>query len=115
MGVGRCAAPGIGPAAVIPAGMAGVDGPDRLGATADPADEGTMVKAIEHFVYRAHSLDKVEMLSRILQAFLYRRGPAVEVVRQPLVHPELLFRNLQRQPPDRSVVTGGRSRVQAVL
>ncbi len=35
---------------------------------ADPADEGTMVKAIEHFVYRAHSLDKVEMLSRILQA-----------------------------------------------
>src|SRR6185437_10231407 len=35
---------------------------------ADPADEGTMVKAIEHFVYRAHSLDKVEMLARILQA-----------------------------------------------
>jgi superfamily II DNA/RNA helicase len=35
---------------------------------ADPADEGTMVKAIKHFVYRAHSLDKVEMLSRILQA-----------------------------------------------
>lgn len=35
---------------------------------ADPADPGTTVKAIAQFVYRAHSLDKVEMLSRILQA-----------------------------------------------
>ncbi len=35
---------------------------------ADPADPGTTVKAIEQFVYRAHSLDKVELLSRILQA-----------------------------------------------
>ncbi|HEV2342815.1 MAG TPA: DEAD/DEAH box helicase [Actinocrinis sp.] len=35
---------------------------------ADPADPGTTVKAIEQFVFRAHSLDKVEMLSRILQA-----------------------------------------------
>ncbi|MDO5627409.1 MAG: DEAD/DEAH box helicase, partial [Mobilicoccus sp.] len=31
-------------------------------------DEGQTVKAIEQFVYRAHAMDKVEMLARILQA-----------------------------------------------
>ena len=31
-------------------------------------DEGSTVQAIEQFVYRAHAMDKVEMLSRILQA-----------------------------------------------
>jgi superfamily II DNA/RNA helicase len=35
---------------------------------ADPADPGVTLKNIAQFVYRAHSLDKVEMLSRILQA-----------------------------------------------
>jgi len=35
---------------------------------ADPADPGATVKAIAQFIYRAHSLDKIEMLSRILQA-----------------------------------------------
>jgi superfamily II DNA/RNA helicase len=35
---------------------------------ADPHDAGTTVRAITQFVYRAHSLDKVEMLARILQA-----------------------------------------------
>ncbi|MBS2963663.1 DEAD/DEAH box helicase [Actinocrinis puniceicyclus] len=35
---------------------------------ADPADLGATVKNIAQFVYRAHSLDKVEMLARILQA-----------------------------------------------
>jgi superfamily II DNA/RNA helicase len=35
---------------------------------ADPHDAGTTVRAITQFVYRAHSLDKVEMLTRILQA-----------------------------------------------
>ncbi len=35
---------------------------------ADPEDPGATVKNIAQFVYRAHSLDKVEMLSRILQA-----------------------------------------------
>jgi len=35
---------------------------------ADPHDAGTTVRSITQFVYRAHSLDKVEMLSRILQA-----------------------------------------------
>ena len=31
-------------------------------------DEGATVKAIEQFVYRAHAMDKVELLSRVLQA-----------------------------------------------
>ena len=31
-------------------------------------DEGATVQAIEQFAYRAHSLDKVEMIARILQA-----------------------------------------------
>jgi len=35
---------------------------------ADPDDTGATVKATVQFVYRAHALDKVEMLARILQA-----------------------------------------------
>ena len=35
---------------------------------ADPDDSGATVKAIAQFVYRAHALDKVEMLSRLLQS-----------------------------------------------
>jgi superfamily II DNA/RNA helicase len=35
---------------------------------ADPDDTGATVKATAQFVYRAHALDKVEMLARILQA-----------------------------------------------
>ena len=35
---------------------------------ADPDDSGATVKAIKQVVYRAHALDKVEMLARILQA-----------------------------------------------
>ena len=35
---------------------------------ADPDDTGATVKATIQFVYRAHAMDKVEMLSRILQA-----------------------------------------------
>ncbi len=35
---------------------------------ADPDDDGATVKAIAQFVYRAHALDKVEVLARILQA-----------------------------------------------
>src|SRR5690606_6003832 len=31
-------------------------------------DEGHTVAAVEQFVYRAHAMDKVEMLARILQA-----------------------------------------------
>ena len=35
---------------------------------ADPDDDGATVKATAQFVYRAHALDKVEVLARILQA-----------------------------------------------
>ncbi|GEK22307.1 DNA helicase [Cellulomonas xylanilytica] len=35
---------------------------------ADPDDDGQTVKNIKQVVYRAHALDKVEMLARILQA-----------------------------------------------
>jgi len=35
---------------------------------ADPDDTGAVVKAVSQFVYRAHNLDKVEMLARLLQA-----------------------------------------------
>lgn len=34
----------------------------------DPDDSGATVKAITQFVYRAHSLDKIEVLARILQS-----------------------------------------------
>jgi superfamily II DNA/RNA helicase len=35
---------------------------------ADPDDTGATVKAVKQVVYRAHALDKVEMVARILQA-----------------------------------------------
>ncbi|HET6636510.1 MAG TPA: DEAD/DEAH box helicase, partial [Streptomyces sp.] len=35
---------------------------------ADPDDTGATVKATAQFVYRAHALDKVEMIARLLQA-----------------------------------------------
>ena len=34
----------------------------------DPDDDGQTVKAVEQHVFRAHAMDKVEMLARILQA-----------------------------------------------
>jgi superfamily II DNA/RNA helicase len=34
----------------------------------DPADDGATVKDIKQFVYRAHALDKIEILARLLQA-----------------------------------------------
>lgn len=42
----------------------------------DPDDDGVTLKAITQRVYRAHALDKVEMLSRILQA----RGRGLTIV-----------------------------------
>ena len=43
---------------------------------ADPDDEGQTVKNITQVVYRAHSLDKMELLARILQA----RGRGLTIV-----------------------------------
>jgi superfamily II DNA/RNA helicase len=34
----------------------------------DPTDAGATLKAIKQFVYRAHAMDKVEMVARLLQA-----------------------------------------------
>jgi superfamily II DNA/RNA helicase len=34
----------------------------------DPTDSGATLKAIKQFVYRAHAMDKVEMVARLLQA-----------------------------------------------
>ena len=42
--------------------------PTHIRAMGDDPDHAQMVKAIEQFVYRAHAMDKVEMISRILQA-----------------------------------------------
>ena len=35
---------------------------------ADPDDTGATVKAVKQFAYRAHALDKIEMIARILQS-----------------------------------------------
>ena len=42
----------------------------------DPDDDGATLKAIKQVVYRAHALDKVEMLARLLQA----RGRGLTIV-----------------------------------
>ncbi len=42
--------------------------PTHIRAMGDDTENAHTVKAIEQFVYRAHALDKVEMLTRILQA-----------------------------------------------
>ncbi len=42
--------------------------PTHIRAMGDETENAHTVKAIEQFVYRAHALDKVEMLARILQA-----------------------------------------------
>jgi len=42
--------------------------PTHIRAMVDGGENAHTVKAVEQFVYRAHALDKVEMLSRMLQA-----------------------------------------------
>lgn len=49
--------------------------PTHIRAT-DPDDTGATVQATAQFVYRAHALDKVEMLTRILQA----RGRGLTII-----------------------------------
>ena len=43
--------------------------------TQDNEDEGAVVSRIKQYVLRAHALDKIEMLARILQAD--GRGPTI--------------------------------------
>ncbi|MEU3978087.1 DEAD/DEAH box helicase [Streptomyces bacillaris] len=55
------------PGAVISLARRYMSQPTHINATS-PDDEGTTVKNTEQHVYRAHSMDKPEMVSRILQA-----------------------------------------------
>ncbi|MEU9199156.1 DEAD/DEAH box helicase [Streptomyces sp. NPDC048332] len=55
------------PGAVISLARRYMSQPTHINATS-PDDEGTTVKNTEQFVYRAHNMDKPEMVSRILQA-----------------------------------------------
>jgi len=55
------------PGAVISLARQYMNRPTHIRA-ADPHDEGVSVANIKQFVYRAHDMDKIEMLARILQA-----------------------------------------------
>ncbi|MEU9061451.1 DEAD/DEAH box helicase [Streptomyces sp. NPDC048430] len=55
------------PGAVISLARRYMSQPTHINATS-PDDEGTTVKNTAQFVYRAHNMDKPEMVSRILQA-----------------------------------------------
>jgi len=55
------------PGAVISLARQYMNRPTHIRA-AEPHDEGVSVANIKQFVYRAHDLDKIEMLARILQA-----------------------------------------------
>ena len=55
------------PGAIVALARRYMTAPTHIRAMGDPT-EGSTVKAISQFVYRAHSMDKVEMLARILQA-----------------------------------------------
>jgi superfamily II DNA/RNA helicase len=56
------------PGAIVALARRYMSQPTHIRAVGDPGENAHTVKAIEQFVYRAHALDKVEMLSRILQA-----------------------------------------------
>lgn len=56
------------PGAIVALARRYMTQPTHIRAMGDETENAHTVKAIEQFVYRAHALDKVEMLSRILQA-----------------------------------------------
>jgi superfamily II DNA/RNA helicase len=56
------------PGAIVALARRYMSQPTHIRAMGDPADNAHTVKAVEQFVYRAHALDKVELLSRVLQA-----------------------------------------------
>ncbi len=55
------------PGAIITLARAYMHHPTHIRAV-DPDDDGQTVKAVEQHVFRAHAMDKVEMLARILQS-----------------------------------------------
>jgi superfamily II DNA/RNA helicase len=56
------------PGAVVALARRYMTQPTHIRAMHEEGDEGATVKAIEQFVFRAHALDKTEMVARILQA-----------------------------------------------
>ena len=55
------------PGAIITLARSYMHHPTHIRAV-DPDDDGQTVKAVEQHVFRAHAMDKVEMLARILQS-----------------------------------------------
>ncbi len=56
------------PGAIVALARRYMTQPTHIRAMGDETENAHTVKAIEQFVYRAHSMDKVELLSRVLQA-----------------------------------------------
>ncbi|MFV0462961.1 MAG: DEAD/DEAH box helicase [Nostocoides sp.] len=56
------------PGAVVALARRYMSQPTHIRAVGQDQEDGQTVKAIEQFIYRAHAMDKVEMLARILQA-----------------------------------------------
>jgi superfamily II DNA/RNA helicase len=56
------------PGAIVALARRYMTQPTHIRAMGDDPNHAQMVKAIEQFVFRAHAMDKVEMISRILQA-----------------------------------------------
>ena len=56
------------PGAIVALARRYMTQPTHIRAMGDETENAHTVKAIEQFIYRAHSLDKVELLSRVLQA-----------------------------------------------
>jgi superfamily II DNA/RNA helicase len=56
------------PGAIVALARRYMSQPTHIRAMGDDTENAHTVKAVEQFVYRAHALDKVEMLSRMLQA-----------------------------------------------
>ncbi|MFZ1288077.1 MAG: DEAD/DEAH box helicase, partial [Candidatus Phosphoribacter sp.] len=56
------------PGAIVALARRYMTQPTHIRAMGDETENAHTVKAIEQFVYRAHAMDKVELLSRVLQA-----------------------------------------------
>ncbi|MEW1953881.1 DEAD/DEAH box helicase [Terrabacter sp. NPDC080008] len=56
------------PGAIVALARRYMSQPTHIRAMGDETENAHTVKAVEQFVYRAHAMDKVEMLSRMLQA-----------------------------------------------
>jgi superfamily II DNA/RNA helicase len=56
------------PGAIVALARRYMTQPTHIRAMGDDTENAHTVKAVEQFVYRAHAMDKVEMLSRMLQA-----------------------------------------------